>query len=76
MLADRLEVARYLVQRGCTTDILLAAAAGDVHCVRKHLDADPGCIRVRATEEFFPMINSNTGGKIYHWTLGPRASVY
>ena len=49
MLGDRLEVARYLVQQGCTTDILLAAAAGEVDCVRKHLDADPGCIRVRAS---------------------------
>jgi ankyrin repeat protein len=76
MLGDRLEVARYLVQRRCTTDILLAAAAGDVDCVRKHLDADPGCIRVRASEEFFPMVNPKAGGKIYYWTLGPRASVY
>ena len=76
MLGDRLDVARYLVQRGCTTDILLAAAAGNVDCVRKHLDADPGCIRVRASEEFFPMVNPRAGGKIYQWTLGPRASVY
>lgn len=76
MLGDRLDVARYLVQRGCTTDILLAAAAGDVDCVRKHIDADPGCIRVRATEDFFPKINPKAGGKIYYWTLGPRASVY
>ena len=22
------------------------------------------------------MVNSKAGGKIYHWTLGPRASVY
>jgi ankyrin repeat protein len=76
MLGDRLDVARYLVQRGCTTDILLAAAAGDVDCVRKHLDTDPGCIRVRGSEEFFPMKNPRAGGKIYFWTLGPRASVY
>ena len=38
--------------------------------VAKHLDADPGCIRVCATEEFFPMVNPKAGGKIYHWTLG------
>ena len=29
MLGDRLEVARYLVDRGCTTDLLLAAAVGN-----------------------------------------------
>jgi ankyrin repeat protein len=76
MLGDRVEVARYLVDRGCTTDILLAAAVGNVECVRKHLDADPDCIRVRASEEFFPMVNPKAGGKIYRWTLGYRASVY
>ena len=76
MLGDRLDVARYLVQRGCTTDILLAAAVGDLNLVRKHLDADPGCIRVRAGAEFFPMVNPKAGGQIYFWTLGNRASVY
>jgi ankyrin repeat protein len=76
MLGDRLDVARYLVQRGCTTDILLAAAVGDLDRARMHLDADPGCIRVRASEEYFPMVNPKAGGKIYHWTLGYRASVY
>ncbi len=76
MLGDRLDVARYLVRRGCTTDILLAAAVGDLDRVRKHLDADPECIRVRASEEFFPMVNPKAGGKIYVWTLGYRASVY
>ena len=76
MLGDRVEVARYLVDRGCTTDILLAAAVGNSERVRKHLDADPNCIRVRASEEFFPMVNPKAGGKIYRWTLGYRASVY
>ncbi len=76
MLGDRVGVASYLVDRGCTTDILLAAAVGNLECVRKHLDADPECIRVRADEEFFPMVNPKAGGKIYRWTLGYRASVY
>jgi ankyrin repeat protein len=76
MLGDRLDVARYLVQRGCATDILLAAAVGSLERVRELLDADPDCIRVRATEEFFPMMNPKAGGKIYRWTLGYRASVF
>jgi hypothetical protein len=76
MLGDRPDVARYLVQRGCTTDILLAAAVGDLDRVRMHLDADPSCIRLRASEEFFPMVNPKAGGTIYQWTLGYRASAY
>ena len=66
MVGDCPDVARYLVQRGCTTDILLAAAVGDLDRVRMHLDADPSCIRLRASEEFFPMVNPKAGGTIYH----------
>jgi ankyrin repeat protein len=76
MLGDRVDVARYLVERGCTTDILLAAAVGDLEKVRGHLDADPRSIRVRASQEYFPMSSPRAGGKIYFWTLGNRASVY
>jgi ankyrin repeat protein len=76
MLGARPIVARYLVQRGCATDILLASAVGDLERVRMHLDADPSCIRLRASGEFFPMVNPKAGGKIYHWTLGYRASPY
>jgi hypothetical protein len=48
----------------------LAAALGDAARVRQHLAADPACIHVRVTEEFFPMINPKSGGTIYQWTLG------
>ena len=30
MIDDRQEIARYLIQRGCKTDILMAAALGDI----------------------------------------------
>jgi hypothetical protein len=43
---DRQDVARYLVSQGCRTDILMATALGDADLVRRHLDADPGCIRM------------------------------
>jgi len=76
MVGDRQDVVPYLVQRGCSTDILLVAAVGELDLVRKHLDSDPSCIRVRASKEFFPMVNPKAGGKIYHWTLGYRASPY
>jgi ankyrin repeat protein len=70
MIRDRQEIARLLVQRGCKTDILLGAALGDVILVGKHLDADPDCIHMRVSDEYFPMINPKSGGTIYQWTLG------
>jgi hypothetical protein len=70
MIGDRQEVARYLVERGCKTDILMAAALGDIELVRRHLAADPASIRMRVSEEFFPMIRPKAGGTIYQWKLG------
>jgi ankyrin repeat protein len=70
MTGDRQDVARYLVRRGCKTDLLMATALGDFNLVRKHLDDDPGCIRMRVSNEFFPMVNRHAGGTIYQWTLG------
>jgi hypothetical protein len=70
MVRDRAQVARYLVQRGCRTDLLLAAALGEMAVVRRHLDADPACIRLRVTHEYFPKRNPHSGGTIYQWTLG------
>jgi ankyrin repeat protein len=67
---DRQDVARYLVSRGCHTDILMAAALGDVDLVRRHLDADPGCIRMSVSQEWFPKQNPRAGGTIYIWMLG------
>ncbi|HEV8061122.1 MAG TPA: ankyrin repeat domain-containing protein [Gemmataceae bacterium] len=70
MVGDRQEICRFLVERGCSTDILLASALGNLALVGKHLDADPACIRMRVSQEFFPMINKQAGGTIYQWTLG------
>jgi ankyrin repeat protein len=76
MVRDRQEIARCLVQRGCKNDILLAAALGDEDLVRKHLDADPDCIRMRVSAEYFPMIKAKSGGTIYQWTLGWYVSAH
>ena len=67
---DRQDVARFLVSRGCHTDILMAAALGDLALVRRHLDADPSCIRMSVSAQWFPKINPRAGGPIYLWTLG------
>src|SRR5690606_2068599 len=64
MARDRVDVARFLVTRGCRTDLLLATALGDIALVRQHLDADPACIHLRVSPEFFPMSRAKAGGTI------------
>ena len=73
---DRQDVARYLVSRGCQTDILMASALGDLPLVQRHLDADAGCIRMRVSEEWFPKRNPRAGGTIYIWTLGKNRTAH
>jgi ankyrin repeat protein len=62
---DRQDIARYLVSRGCRTDILMAVALGDLELVRRHLDADPGQVRVRVSEKYFPKKDSRSEGTYY-----------
>jgi hypothetical protein len=76
MVGNRNEIARYLVQRGCHTDILMAAALGDASLVHKHLDTNPRCIRMRVSDEYFPMAHHKGGGTIYQWTLGWYVSAH
>lgn len=73
---DRQDVARYLVSRGCKTDILMAAALGDLNLVRHHLDRDPACIRMSVSEEWFPKRDPRAGGTIYIWTLGAHRTAH
>jgi len=70
MLRERNQIARYLIRRGCKTDILMATALGDIELVKRHLQADPECIRMRVSDEYFPMISPRNGGTIYQWKLG------
>ena len=76
MVKSRQQVARYLVGRGCKTDILMAAALGDLALVKQHLAADPECIRMRVSEEYFPMAGGKAGGTIYQWELGWHVSAH
>lgn len=73
---DRQDVARYLVTRGCHTDILMAAALGDADLVRRHMDADPGCIRMSVSDEWFPKKDPRAGGTIYIWKLGANRTAH
>jgi ankyrin repeat protein len=67
---NRQDIARYLVDQGCRTDILMAAALGDLQLVRRHLDADPACIQTRVSEAYFPKQDSRSGGTIYIYLFG------
>ena len=73
---DRQDVARYLVSRGCRTDILMAAALGDIQRAGEHLDSDPSCIRMSVSEEWFPKRDPRASGTIYIWTLGARRTAH
>jgi len=73
---DRQDIARYLVSRGCRTDILMAAALGDLALARNLLEADPACIRTCVSEEYFPKRDPRGGGSIYNWIFGPRRTAH
>jgi hypothetical protein len=73
---DRQDVARYLVSKGCYTDILMASALGDLNLVRRHLERDPNCIRMSVSKEWFPMKNPHAGGTIYIWQLGAHRTAH
>jgi len=70
MIRDRQPVARYLVRRGCQTDILMAAALGEAAIAKRLLDVEPAAIRTAVSPRYFPMSNPRAGGTIYIWTLG------
>jgi len=77
LVSDRPEVARFLLARGARSDLLLAAALGDLDRVRRHLDEDTGSIRMRVSQDWFPMIDTApNGGHIYQWTLGFYVSAF
>lgn len=62
---DRQDIARHLVARGCRTDILMAAALGDLELVRRHIEADPAGVRMRVSEEYFPKQDARSDGTVY-----------
>lgn len=76
LVRDRQDVARFLVSRGCRTDILMAAALGDLELARRLLDEDPRCIRTCVCEKDFPKQNPRAGGHIYIWKLGANKTAH
>lgn len=76
LVREHPDVARWLIERGARTDLLLAAALGDVARVERHLAADPECIRMRVSHRWFPMRDPRAGGTIYIWTLGGNQNAF
>lgn len=75
-IRERQDVARFLVGKGCTTDVLMAAALGDSDLVRRHLEENPASIATTVSPRWFPMANPRAGGTIYIWTLGGGRSAH
>jgi len=67
---DRQDIARYLVSRGCQTDIFLAAALGNLDLVRRHIETDPDCVRMRVSDQYFPKHDPRSTGTYYIPALG------
>jgi ankyrin repeat protein len=77
LVSDRPDVCRFLVSSAARSDLLMAAALGDLDLVRRHLDEDPGSIAVRVDRDWFPMVDTAAnGGHIYQWTLGFHVSAF
>ncbi len=76
LVREHPDVARWLVERGARTDLLLVAALGDVARVERYLAADPECIRMNVSGRWFPMRGPRAGGTIYIWTLGSRQNAF
>ncbi len=64
------EVSRYLLDRGATPDIFLAAALGDMNLTAKLVAENPACVayRIGRSPDFSPLGNGR-GGTILQWSL-------
>ncbi|HEX4169141.1 MAG TPA: hypothetical protein VHZ55_27070 [Bryobacteraceae bacterium] len=65
------EVSRYLLDRGGTPDIFLAAALGDLELASRLISNNPTCVayRVGRLPDYPPLGYQNRGGTILQWTL-------
>lgn len=69
----RIELARYLVDRGASVDIFLTAALGMTDRARRILEADPAALRLRTGQGAYGE-QPPSSFHIYLWTLGSNRS--
>ena len=70
---SRIDLARYLVERGAPADIFLAAALGLPEKAREILDRDPSALSLRTSQGDYDE-KAPSSYHIYQWTLGPNLS--
>jgi ankyrin repeat protein len=69
----RPDLAKYLVERGASADIFLAAALGLTAHARALLEADPSLLRLRTSQGEYAE-KPPSSYHIYQWTIGPNLS--
>ena len=71
--SSRLDLARYLVDRGASADIFLAAALGLTDHARLMLESDPSLLQLRTSQGEYAE-KPPSSFHIYQWTIGPNLS--
>ena len=66
-------LAKYLVDRGASADIFLAAALGLTERARTMLDSDPSLLQLRTSQGEYGE-KPPSSFHIYQWTIGPNLS--
>ena len=67
---SRVDLAKYLVERGASADIFLAAALGLTSRARAMLEADPSLLTLRTSQGEYGE-KPPSSYHIYQWTIGP-----
>jgi len=68
---SRMKIAHYLVERGATVDIFLAAALGLTDAARALVKADPSVLSLRTSQGEYGE-KPPSSFHIYLWTIGPN----
>jgi ankyrin repeat protein len=69
--SQRRELATYLVERGASVDVFLAAALGLTERARAMVEADPSLLRLRTSQGEYGE-KPPSSFHIYQWTIGPN----
>jgi ankyrin repeat protein len=71
LIGDAPDVARFLLDRGASPDIFMAAALGDKELAARLIDSNPSCVAYRTGRlpDFPPLGHNGRGGTIYQWSL-------
>jgi ankyrin repeat protein len=74
MITEHPTLARYLLEKGATADIFMAARLGDISLLKKLLDADASLLDKRIGYGDYPDVPLAPGQHIYNYLLGNNKS--